>query len=52
MVDFAAFHSPFNKLVQKSFARLLYNDFLDNPDAPEFMDVQHLKKCSIRKELS
>ncbi|KAK4488225.1 hypothetical protein RD792_003970 [Penstemon davidsonii] len=26
--DYFVFHSPYNKLVQKSFARLLYNDFL------------------------
>ncbi|GLJ29332.1 hypothetical protein SUGI_0578460 [Cryptomeria japonica] len=25
--DYVAFHSPYNKLVQKSFARLLFNDF-------------------------
>ncbi|XP_031284154.1 hydroxymethylglutaryl-CoA synthase [Pistacia vera] len=29
-VDYFVFHSPYNKLVQKSFARLLYNDFLRN----------------------
>jgi hydroxymethylglutaryl-CoA synthase len=29
-------HSPYNKLVKKSGARLLYNDWLRNPDAPEF----------------
>ncbi|KAK6935320.1 Hydroxymethylglutaryl-coenzyme A synthase, C-terminal domain [Dillenia turbinata] len=28
--DYFVFHSPYNKLVQKSFARLLYNDFLKN----------------------
>uniref|UniRef100_M4EWE2 Hydroxymethylglutaryl-CoA synthase n=1 Tax=Brassica campestris TaxID=3711 RepID=M4EWE2_BRACM len=28
--DYFVFHSPYNKLVQKSFARLLYNDFLRN----------------------
>ncbi|WP_370466983.1 hydroxymethylglutaryl-CoA synthase, partial [Salmonella enterica] len=28
--DYIVFHSPYNKLVQKSFARLLYNDFLRN----------------------
>ncbi|XP_044484013.1 hydroxymethylglutaryl-CoA synthase [Mangifera indica] len=28
--DYFLFHSPYNKLVQKSFARLLYNDFLRN----------------------
>lgn len=26
--DFCVFHAPFNKMVQKSFARLVYNDFL------------------------
>ncbi|GMH29807.1 hypothetical protein Nepgr_031650 [Nepenthes gracilis] len=28
--NFFAFHSPYNKLVQKSFARLFFNDFLRN----------------------
>ncbi|KAL9231050.1 hypothetical protein vseg_006320 [Gypsophila vaccaria] len=28
--DYVVFHSPYNKLVQKSFARLIYNDFLRN----------------------
>lgn len=28
--EYFLFHSPYNKLVQKSFARLLYNDFLRN----------------------
>ncbi|KAH0898619.1 hypothetical protein HID58_048187 [Brassica napus] len=28
--DYFVFHSPYNKLVQKTFARLLYNDFLRN----------------------
>ncbi|KAL4188139.1 hypothetical protein AMTRI_Chr09g22420 [Amborella trichopoda] len=28
--DYVAFHSPYNKLVQKSFARLYFNDFLRN----------------------
>ncbi|CAM6100750.1 unnamed protein product [Calypogeia fissa] len=30
-VDYIVCHSPYNKLVQKSFARLLYNDFLRSP---------------------
>ena len=56
--DFIAFHSPFGKMVQKGFGRLvralasrhyylladmittqLYNDFLTNPDAPQFESV-------------
>lgn len=28
--DYFVFHSPYNKLVQKSFARLLFNDFTRN----------------------
>lgn len=31
--DYSAFHVPTCKLVTKSFARLLYNDFLSNPEA-------------------
>jgi len=34
--DYWCFHSPYGKLVQKSFARLAFNDFLRNPDAPEY----------------
>ena len=35
--DWLAFHSPYTKLVQKSFARLLLNDFLSeqSPDTSE-----------------
>lgn len=28
--DYIVFHSPYNKLVQKSFARLVFNDFVKN----------------------
>ncbi|KIX08286.1 hydroxymethylglutaryl-CoA synthase [Rhinocladiella mackenziei CBS 650.93] len=37
--DFMAFHAPTCKLVSKSYARLLYNDFLDDPSHPQFRDV-------------
>lgn len=37
--DHIAFHSPTCKLVQKSYARLLYNDFLSNPSANEFTSL-------------
>lgn len=30
--DFFAFHSPYNKLVQKGFTRLVFQDFLASPD--------------------
>lgn len=37
--EYMAFHAPTCKLVQKSYARLLYNDYLANPDSPAFADV-------------
>lgn len=30
--DYYCFHSPFVKLVQKSFSRLVLQDYFDNPD--------------------
>ncbi|EGG24531.1 hydroxymethylglutaryl-CoA synthase [Cavenderia fasciculata] len=39
-VDYAIFHSPYNKLVQKSFGRMLYNDFLNNPNEEKFKSLQ------------
>lgn len=37
--DYMAFHAPTCKLVSKSYARLLYNDFLADPTHPLFKDV-------------
>ena len=37
--DYMAFHSPTCKMVQKSYARLLYHDYLANPDSPAFAEV-------------
>lgn len=31
--DYPVFHSPYGKLVQKGHARLLYNDFISNPES-------------------
>ncbi|XP_061357833.1 hydroxymethylglutaryl-CoA synthase-like [Gastrolobium bilobum] len=36
------FHSPYNKLVQKSFARLLFNDFLRNPSSVDEITKEKL----------
>jgi hydroxymethylglutaryl-CoA synthase len=38
-VDYAIFHSPYGKQAVKGHARLMYNDFLANPDAPRFASV-------------
>lgn len=37
--DYMTFHAPTCKLVQKSYARLMYHDFLADPDSPAFADV-------------
>lgn len=37
--DYMSFHAPTCKLVAKSYARLLYNDYLSDPSAPAFADV-------------
>jgi hydroxymethylglutaryl-CoA synthase len=37
--DFLCYHSPTCKLVSKSYARLLYNDYLVNPSNPIFASV-------------
>jgi len=37
------FHSPYGGMVKKAVTRLSFNDFLENPDAPEFKEVQKYK---------
>ncbi|KAH7312217.1 hydroxymethylglutaryl-coenzyme A synthase C terminal-domain-containing protein [Stachybotrys elegans] len=37
--DYMAFHSPTCKLVQKSYARLLYHDYLADSNIPAFSEV-------------
>jgi hydroxymethylglutaryl-CoA synthase len=37
--DYMAFHTPTCKQVAKSYARLLYNDYLADPSLPPFADV-------------
>lgn len=38
-VDYAILHSPYAKLVQKGFARFVYNDFLVDQKNPRFANV-------------
>jgi hydroxymethylglutaryl-CoA synthase len=40
--DYFVFHSPYNKLVQKSFGRLYFNDFLRNPSFVDEVSRQTL----------
>lgn len=41
--DHVLFHAPYNKLVQKSFARLLFNEYLTVPDAAKDESFAALK---------
>ncbi|KAF7985183.1 hypothetical protein HWV62_7782 [Athelia sp. TMB] len=38
-IDYAVFHAPYGKQVQKGYGRMFYNDFLANPAAPQFANV-------------
>ncbi|KAJ7105470.1 hydroxymethylglutaryl-coenzyme A synthase N terminal-domain-containing protein [Mycena crocata] len=38
-VDYALFHSPYGKQAIKGHARMLYNDFLTVPSAPQFANI-------------
>lgn len=51
--DYMAFHAPTCKLVSKSYARLLYNDFLNDPESPAFKEVApELRDIEYKKSLS
>jgi hydroxymethylglutaryl-CoA synthase len=42
-LDYFAYHSPYNKLVQKGFSRLFYVDFMENPTKPGFETAAEIK---------
>lgn len=51
--DYMCFHAPTCKLVSKSYARMLYNDYLVNPDSPIFAEVPaELKGMPLEQSLS
>lgn len=51
--DFMLFHAPTCKLVSKSYARLLYNDFLAAPDSEQFATIpQDLRELDYERSLS
>ena len=51
--DYLAFHAPTCKLVQKSYARLLYHDYLSNADVPAFAEVApELRDMDYEKSLT
>jgi len=51
--DYMAFHAPTCKLVSKSYARMLYNDYLSDPTAAVFSEVPaELKDMEYNQSLS
>lgn len=51
--DYVAFHAPTCKLVAKSYARLLYHDFLADPDSPAFAEVpKEIRDMDYKKSLT
>lgn len=51
--DHICFHAPTCKLVQKSYGRMLYNDYLANPSNPAFAEVApELRDVDYEKSLS
>jgi hydroxymethylglutaryl-CoA synthase len=51
--DYMAFHAPTCKLVAKSYARLLYHDYLADPESKAFADVSpDLRDMDYEKSLT
>lgn len=51
--DHICFHAPTCKLVSKSYARLLYNDYLSSPDNPLFAKVpEEIKNLTYEASIS
>ncbi|KAI9681952.1 MAG: 3-hydroxy-3-methylglutaryl coenzyme A synthase [Caeruleum heppii] len=51
--DYVCFHAPTCKLVSKSYARLLYNDYLADPSSGAFRDVPpEIQKLDYEKSIS
>jgi hydroxymethylglutaryl-CoA synthase len=51
--DYMSFHAPTCKLVAKSYARMLYNDYIENPSHPTFAEVPaELRDMEYTKSLS
>lgn len=49
-VDYIIFHAPYNKLVQKSIARLAYNDMLRDPQNPKFANIAKFKELGYTEK--
>ncbi|KAK4994445.1 Hydroxymethylglutaryl-CoA synthase-like protein AKT4-1 [Elasticomyces elasticus] len=51
--DYMCFHAPTCKLVSKSYARLLYNDYRTNPSNPTFSEIpKELQGMDYKKSIA
>ncbi|KAG5440059.1 hypothetical protein PCK2_000571 [Pneumocystis canis] len=50
--DYCIFHSPTCKSVEKAYARMLYNDFMENQNHSEFRTVKHLSNVEYESSLT
>ncbi|KAI8368194.1 hydroxymethylglutaryl-CoA synthase [Radiomyces spectabilis] len=50
-IDYLVCHSPYAKLVNKSFARASYNDFLKDPENEKFAPLAGFKEVSYAESL-
>jgi len=46
-VDYVVFHAPYNKLVQKSIARMAYNDMLRDSQNPKYAPIAKYKELGL-----
>ncbi|XP_019634532.1 PREDICTED: hydroxymethylglutaryl-CoA synthase, cytoplasmic-like [Branchiostoma belcheri] len=52
-IDYCLFHTPYCKLVQKSFARLYFNDFLDAAkDDPKYTGLEAFRDLKLEDTFS
>lgn len=49
--DALIFHAPYGKLVQKSLARLVLNDFLQHPTGEEYQSVAPFKDVKLEESI-
>lgn len=47
VADFIVFHAPYNKLVQKSLARMVYNDMLKDSSNPKYAPIVKYKDLGL-----
>jgi hydroxymethylglutaryl-CoA synthase len=46
--DYSLFHCPYTKQVQKSYGRLAFNDFLNNPDHEKYAELQEFREKNLK----